>query len=73
MAQLNHEALTRAEEFARRIPPRLKGDALLASVVDQLAEGGAFRNMAWIEKYMRTRMLPMSREEFAQAMKKALK
>lgn len=71
---MNAPNVKKAEKFARHIPQHLKTDAMLLNVVDQLAEGAVFRpaSSAYIARYMRTATKPMSQQEYAEALAKAL-
>jgi len=67
-------ALDRAAKFQARIPVHLKDDALLMSVVDQLAKGGTFKDSAWvwIVNYLNTAKTPMKPEQYLKALERAL-
>ena len=74
MKSLRSEDVARAEQFAKRIPPHLKSDAMLANVVEQLANGAVFREASvnYIHSYMSTALKPMSQDEYEHKLAEAM-
>ena len=71
---LRSEDVAKAEKFAALVPHHLKNDAMLLHVIEQLAEGANFREASvnYIHNYMSTATKPMSPDEYADALGKAL-
>jgi histone acetyltransferase (RNA polymerase elongator complex component) len=74
MKPLKSEDVMRAEAFARRIPLHLKNDAMLANVVEQIAEGGLFTEASvnYVERYMQNAIRPMSQTQYQEALAAAI-
>lgn len=66
--------VAKAEKFARLVPAHLKNDAMLLHVIEQLTEGANFRQSSvdYVHGYMRTATRPMSPDEYADALGRAL-
>lgn len=67
-------AQLRAQRFMQVVPAHLRHDALVASVHQQLLNGGVFSQASheFIKGYLLTAKAPMTPDEFERAMTKAL-